>query len=459
MTKDVQEKEMRSEYRKQAREIIASPERFWKDGDSLKIGFESEVAIHSWDLALHQFEGRRDAIRQEVPDSTDVELGAAQIELRTPPINVLASGGFAAIASLYKESFASLVQATQRHGCSVLRVGANPFLPVKNTPRTHKPKYQLVPDFYNEHRRKDADTLIGLGQDRIDIGDAAVVSLFQSFQVNMEANSFLDACDKMNRSFMVAPYLLACSANSRYLECLDTKMQDLRMIGWEKSHDTRMQDMRVLAWEGSFDVRTREEIKAGQVLRVGLPERYFADMADYLNRAGRFPFILYQPDAALGIAIGMTWLDTRVKFIGDSLVVELRLLPTQPTIEEELVLTLFYIGRVTDSQMRSEALLPIEYVRENRLSAMLYGMHRSMWFLSDSGMLERLKYKVGMRREIKRAKQGLEHVGLLGSLDEQLLQSALRVGSPSDRLARALRGETISHQAMRQALMETKMLT
>ncbi|MBI1974940.1 MAG: hypothetical protein HYS57_01110, partial [Parcubacteria group bacterium] len=291
---------------------------------------------------------------------------------------------------------------------------------------------------YNTHRPKEADTLIGLGQHRIDIGDAAIVSLFQSFQVNLEARSLGDACDKMNRSFFIAPYLLALGANARYLECLDTKIQDMRMIAWEKSHDTRMQDVRLLAWEKSFDIRTPEEIARGTMLRVGLPERYFFDVRDYLARSGRFPFILYQPDAAFKIAVGMTWLDARVKFIGDSAVVELRLLPTQPTVEEELLLTLLYIGRLVDSQVRREVLMPIEHVRENRLSAMLYGMHRDMWFLTDDGASEKLPYRIGMNREIRRARGGLKRLGIEGWFNVDLLAEILWRGSPSDRLAGVL---------------------
>ena len=197
----------------------------------------------------------------------------------------------------------------------LLRDGANPFLPSIGTPRTDKPKYHLVPDFYNHHRNSQRDTLIGLGRHRVDIGDAAVVSLFQSFQVNLEAKSLEDACDKMNRSMAIVPYLLAFSGNARYLNCRDIQIQDTRMMSWEISHDPRsfcdtgFQDLRIISWEKSFDVRPEKTEDWQNELRVGLPGRYFKDLADYLWRAGMFPFILHNPEAALAISIGMTWLD------------------------------------------------------------------------------------------------------------------------------------------------------
>ena len=455
------EREMQTAFDEQAREVLSMPDRFLKDGKDLKVGFESEVAIHSDHLALNELEFVRDNILRKVPDFTDVELGTAQIEFRTPPVNISSTNGFCDISDIYRTTFQRLVLAATESNCSILRIGSNPFLPIKNTPRTNKLKYQLVPDFYNKNRPLQTDTIIGLGNHQINIGDAAVVSLFQSFQVNLEARSFEDACDKMNRSFFIAPYLLALAANSRYLELVDTKMQDLRMIGWEKSHDTLMQDLRLVAWEKAFDLRTPNEIARGHALRVGLPERYFIDLSDYLNRASRFPFILHQPKVALNMAVGMTWLDARVKFIQDSLVVELRLLPTQPKIEEELMLALLYLGRLIDSQMRNESLLPIEFVRENRLSAMLYGMHRKMWFLSGESILQKLPYKLGVRREIKRAICGLERFGLANLLDKELLEKILINGSPSDRLSQELdkKEHDVSVESMKEALARLEMLT
>lgn len=446
-----QEKEMLKAFNEQSDKILSNPDLFKKEDGETRIGFESEVAIYG-KIPQKKIEiVRNKIIGGELSEFTDKELGAAQIEFRTPPVDIGASSGFLKIKSIYENIFKRLLDASQRNGCSIIRSGTNPFLPVINSPRTNKPKYRQVPDYYNHHRRKDADTKIGLDNNKVEIGDAAVVSLFQSFQVNLQANSFEDAIDKMNRSLGIAPYLLALGANSRYLEYFDTKMQDVRLDSWEKSHDTGMQDIRLLSWQKSFDT--------GGISRVGLPERYFRDMQDYLARAGRFPFILNSPPDALKIAIGMTWLDSRIKFIDNNLVVELRLLPTQPTINEEMLLTLIYIGRLRYSEVMNERPLPIEKVRENRMSAMLYGMNRGMWFIAPRGP-EWLQYKEGIRREIDKAKLGLNDIGLLRHFDRKLLESILANGTPSDRLAHELEKTSARNMRLKMetALRKTGML-
>lgn len=462
------EREMRRAFARQVKEILSSVDRFYKPErlcgqvNSLKIGFESEVAIHKSGVAPHDVEKMRDVIIGEVSSDVDVELGAAQIEFRTPPVIILSLDEFRKLERVYRQTFDMVLRASQNHGASILRCGTNPFLPVMGTPRTDKPKYRLVPDFYNANRPETVDTIIGLGKKRIDIGDAAVVSLFNSFQVNVEASSLEDACDKMNRSFFIAPYLLALSGNARYLECFDTGMEDLRLMGWERSHDTGMNDLRLLAWERAFDTRTPHEVKAGRGLRVGLPERYFADIADYFSRTGRFPFILYNPEAAFQIAVGMHWLDARVKLIGNSAVVELRLLSTQPTIDEELLLALLYLGRLIDSQSRNEVLLSMECVRENRLSAMLFGRRRKMWFVSQNGFFVKLPFDEGIKLEIQRAQRGLGRLGLCGLLHEYAHDYApmdfLKRQSPSSRLAEILGKRKLTQETVEDALRRANML-
>jgi len=155
----------------------------------------------------------------------------------------------------------------------------------------------------------------------------------------------------------------------------------------------------------------------------------------------------------------MTWLDTRVKFIGDSAIVELRLPSTQPTIEEELVLMLVYIGRLHYSQTSGELLIPINMVKENRFSAMLYGLKKLMWFSNKNSIPVKLPAKVGLALELDRAKLGLKDLGLLSVLNQELLEEMLLLGSPSDRLSRHLSPKDIlSVDDMEEALVKTGML-
>ncbi|MDE1970054.1 MAG: hypothetical protein KGI50_00530 [Patescibacteria group bacterium] len=243
------ESEMREAFVQRAEQILSEEERFVKPEGMQRMGFESELAFDVESAPLDAIEPVRNMVIDEVGTSADTELGVAQIEIRTPPIDILKCGGMHELGRVYQQELEATVIAARRHGAHILRVGAHPFLPVLGTPRTHKPKYRQVPDFYNAHRRCDVETRIGLGNVQIDIGDAAVVSLFQSFQVNIEARSFYDAILKMDRSLMIAPYLLTLGGNARYLNCTDSHYTDLRMVAWEKSHDTRANDMRLLSWE------------------------------------------------------------------------------------------------------------------------------------------------------------------------------------------------------------------
>ena len=252
-----QEKEMLEVFNIQVKDLLTSQDRFVKNDSSIRVGLESELAIHA-QLNDKELVLKRDSILADNPDFTDTELGANQIELRTPPIDLTSGDGISSLRKMYEQKFIKILDSARKHRVGILRIGANPFLPTINTPRTDETKYRLVPDFYNKHRDPILDTMIGLGKDRVDIGDAAIVSLFQSFQVNLETKSLNDACDKMNRSFAIAPYLLAFSGNARYLNNTDTNIQDARMIGWSISHDTRtfcdtrFQDLRIISSKVTF---------------------------------------------------------------------------------------------------------------------------------------------------------------------------------------------------------------
>jgi hypothetical protein len=460
------EYEMFAAYLEQANEVLEAPDRFQKDASTIKIGLESELALANDRIGINGLEAMRDYIISETAEFSDMELGVSQIETRTNPFEVSAINGWKEMSDSYRADYEKLLAVCRQHGASVMRIGSNPFLPVINAPRTNKDRYKLVPDYYNQNRPKQKDTMIGLGEKKIDIGDAAVVSLFQSFQVNLEASSLEDACDKMNRSLFIAPYLLSISGNARFLELTDSNLSDLRLISWEKSHDdrrlcidTNLEDMRTACWEKAFDLRSCREAANKEYLRIGLPNRYFEKLSDYFDYISAFPFILHAPERALGIAVGLSWFDARIKFIGDSAVVELRVLSTQPTIEEELALTLLYIGRLAYSQNTKERIIPIGYVKENRLSAMFYGRKKPMWFLDEKNELKKIPHDIGITLEIKKAQHGLDILGLRRQLDHETLDFMLKAGSPSTRLAAHLGRDNghLTQARMKDAMEKTKM--
>ncbi len=423
----------------QAEDICSRRDSFRVSAPAVVVGLESEIALFSDEIEPRDISQLREEMIRENGELAH-ELGATQLEFRTSPVDILDRG----IGAL-QEELAGKYEQIRRQAVArdlfILRIGANPFYPILGAPRTDKPRYQLVPDFQNVNRRAGMDTTIGMNGTRVDVGDAASVSLFQALHVNLQADSIPDAVDKLNRSLMVSPYVLAAAGNSRYLNLTDTGLNEARMVVWELSHDTR----------------TPEELRQGVGLRIGLPENYFGNLRAYFNRMRRYPFILDDPAKAFGIATGLSWLDARIKFIGNHAVVELRSLPTLPTTSQEVAFVSFYLGRLFYSQLSGENLLDIAMVEENRLNAMLYGLQARFWCHADGGV-KVLSGTEMFRSELAKAKSGLGEVGLsadaLGEIEDWG-----ELGSPSSRLAQNLSGYVqVPHCKMVDALWRTGIL-
>lgn len=442
---DTTEARMREAFNASAEEVLTHQKRYGTDPCQIMVGLESEVIVARKDLRLDEEppDLRRDLVKNLL-EHADVELGARQLELRTDPLD-LAHHPVSELSMIYETLHDRVVRAAQNMDAVVIRCGTMPFGIPRETDleRTNKEKYQRVPDFQNLHRRRTAWPYIGRNGTCIFIQEASMVSLFQSFQVNLAAHSLDDGIAKLNYALMIAPYLVAASGNARFLACADTGVNDLRILAWERSHDTR----------------TREELRRGVGLRAGLPEGYFRDMGAYLHRIGSYPFILDNPDHALAVGIGLHWLDARLKLIGTSPVVELRALSTQPSPRDEIALALWFVGRVLAASRTHEPLLPFNLVRENRLVALLDGQHTSLWTQDERGVIGRVPARTAIQIEVDRAfselaRRGIEAPGMY----RHLLQFA-DDGPPSERLAVALKHHVrVNTEKMREALIVCRML-
>ena len=401
-----------------ASEILAAEEAYHKVDPTVKIGLEVEYSLvdNRFDQAP---ETVRNTVVAENPDFIDAEMGAAQIELRTDPIDALDNAGFGAIHESLVKRQRLLNHAATKNSTILLASGSNPFVPITDIARSDKLKYQLVPNFHNVNHN-GCSTI--LGDEGLDVGDAAIVGILNSVQANIEAAGFCDAIDKLNRSFMIGPMAVALTANARFLDLKDSCVDDVRMIAWELSHETR----------------TNEEINIGIAPRAGIPSRYYYDVGDYLDQVMSYPFILNVPDKAMEVGIGLNWRDARIKFVEDSTVVEFRPVSTQPTPEGNSAAMAFYVGRLLWSQINKEGLLPIEKVRDNRDSAMTVGSRALLWTSTDTGKIVRASAQEVLPLEIEKAVSGLEASGtpdveLVRELMFELNQN-LVTGTPSSKL-------------------------
>jgi len=422
LTSSPNEAAMLEAFQQQTQEILNNRERYRKKGDKVPFGIEVEYGLVD-DKMEQASESDRDSIIQDHSDYLDVELGAAQLEMRTEPIDLRQNPSI--ILDQLIERDEEIRASANSRGLQLLSHGTNPFVPVRGIVRSSHTKYQLVPNHHNDNQRESLKTIVGK-PDRVDVGDAAIIGIANSVQANIEATDDVDAVDKLNRSFQIGPMVVSMFGNARFLETKDTGIQDIRMIGWEISHDTR----------------SDEDVRAGEVTRVGLPADYYESLEDYFQQIEHYPFILNIPQAAIFVGIGLNWRDTRIKVVNDSLVVEFRPVSTQSTPEENYAAMMFYTGRLFWSQLNGEELLSMDQVVQNRNEAMQNGSQAKLW-TNVNGRVKRLTAQEAMEYEIARAKEGLA----LAQIDDasvrdamELLEAQRRGDNPSRYLAKLRNG-------------------
>jgi len=410
------EKNMREAFRAQVQGILKNEERFIKFDKKIRVGFEVELG-----LIDRFFKQVPEVTRNEIIDKlpfADKELGASQVEIRTDPITLFTIDD---IFQQLEQREGGILQRAKDEGVFVVRGGINPFISPEDVIRTNKTKYQLVPNFHNRFRSPFVPRDFGK-LEKIDPRNAGLVALFQSVQCNIQAESFADAVEKLNYSYMIAPAIIAVGGNSRFIDGKDLGIPDARMPLWEISHD----------------VRTKKEILQNKSGRVGKYDRYVTSIEDYFEQVGSFPFILDDKENALKIGIGLFWKDVRIKIIGDSLVVEFRPISTQPTPVEDVAMHTFYIGRLIYAQKTKEPFIDIKFVNENREAAMMLGLNAELFYLDKDNILRKGNARDIVRNELEKAREGLELANIKGGEKYlSILERRLEIGSPSDVFANA----------------------
>ncbi|MGC8556883.1 MAG: hypothetical protein ACP5ML_02445, partial [Fervidicoccus sp.] len=129
--------------------------------------------------------------------------------------------------------------------------------------------------------------------------------------------------------------------------------------------------------------------------------------------------------------------DVRIKFIGNSCVVETRPFSTQPTVVEDIAMHAFYLGRLLYSQSTREPLLDIGFVNINRQNAMNYGLNAQLVYRDENNAIKISDAKTVLALEIKKAEEGLQKFGLHSEKYLNILKERLSTGdTPSQIFAR-----------------------
>lgn len=353
------------------------------------VGAEQELFIY------REVEGKKELIIDEeknemlaeLGDDFGSELGASCIEVHPAPVD-LTEVGFSGWLTQLRDLEQRLWVVVEKHGCKVGRYGTIPWADTQNIQRTKTPKYTKVPTFHNVNKKREIEETIN----GINVLDAAVVGILNAFQFSIECNGLEDAVDKLNRLYMISPLSVALSGNARFLGGVDTGWEDVRFEAWKRSHDTR----------------SEQDISDGKTLRVGLPNDYFDSIENYMKEVSSYPFILEDEAHALQIGIGLFWRDARIKFIKDKAIVEFRPVSTQKTVEEEIEIAAFTIGRLIYSQSKNEELIQMTDVHLNKKEAEMHGLRGRYIYNADFAT----KTSNIMLTEIERAQAGLKISGI-----------------------------------------------
>ena len=375
--------EVHEAFQEQAKDIEENRSRF-ENSEELKAGFEVEYTLLNADNRQAS-EEVRDRIKDE-EDFLDSELAASVIETRTDPISEPDS--LEEFQQELQEKEERTAELAAERGFDLLRYGTNPFPTVEEFERSGGPesRYELFANFLDEARND------GMVHDRfgIDEGfdprDIHYSGMIASTQTNMQAQSLEDAVEKANLAYMFAPYAEALGANARILEQGDTGVSDARMPLWERSADVRQDD---------------EFGENGP--RAGKIDSYFDGIGDYLERLDPI-YVAPDTDSAMDQAIDNNWEDVNIKFTDDAALVEVRPFSIQPSVQEDLALSAFMMGRIAYAQENGEERLDIDRVNRNRYSAMHNGLDTKLY---DSSGNQGDATEV-VEQELEYARQGLD---------------------------------------------------
>lgn len=395
---------MRDRFIEQANQVLSKYNP--KKSTDRYVGFELEYSVVGRDFSSVSEDIRNCAIDSEgFADESGgritKEVGASQIEIVSDPQIVDGKDGGLNLLNRLKYTENRLAERLEKDKAFLLRMGAHPLVRIAEIENTkNEPKYVHCPRFHEENQRQGIDQYIGMNE-AVNARNALIPGITNAVQLNVDCLHPTEAIDIFNRAFMIAPVATVFGANAGFLQGIDTGYADVRYLAWGISHD----------------IRSWGEVAENKCLRVGMPDKYFLDINDYLTHVLSTPFFM-ESDHAFAMAIGTYWRDARLKFLekGDGtvmLVVEFRPIATQPTIEEDFAMMMFYLGRVMHSCQVNERRLPMTLVRANKDMAMRLGRAAKLYFCSDDGKgIETRTFEDYAESELQFAIRGLNKLGL-----------------------------------------------
>jgi len=417
------EKSLRESYEKSTRELR---QRFIGGAPCHRtLGMEAEYSVVISGTAQLVDQVHRDSIISRSQGLLKDELGASQIELNTPPF-YLDHDGFSDLEKCFNEFEIAATSIAAECGAELVRLGSFPTCPIDEVKRTRTDRNDQYQEWIDLNRRLSTSTVIGNLRRRKPV-NASVLGLFNSIQFNVAMNSLSEAIELLNLSYAIAPPIIALTGNARFLDMVDTGYSDIRMLTWELTHD----------------IRTAHEVRSNQGFNVGMPPRYFTNIQDYLTyvrtallAAGNLPFIKNNVSRAFEIGMGLCWLDSKLKFKNDQILLEFRPISIQPSVAEDIAVGAYFIGLLEYHRRQMSSLPTMSQNAWNRRAAMEKGLTAD-FIMNDGKKPVSLPAKFVVAESLKNAAVGLTDCGLGNNVEklDPLFRRLEQNMNPSDELA------------------------
>lgn len=421
--------------------------------DQLSVGLESELFLVNSDSRNPVSRTTRNKVLEDGNGRLDTEIGHSQVEIGTEPVkgeeDLLNN-----LESQLRSEYENLIQASKANGVEVLRAGSNPFLDLENMRTTEAEKYEKVPEAYKQLRIRNGDhSPDTLGRNStIDTDNTLLPTTIASSQLNYQVNNLDEGINLMNHIYQLGGFIYAMGGNSRLIDGKDTGLNDLRVPAWSRSHD----------------IRDDEDIRENKSPDVGQIDEYWQNWDDYIDRIRQQPRILTDEelrDHALDVGVGMYWKDARLKVEEDDeggydAILEARQTPQQPSVEEEMAVNSYVLGRILYKKENEEDLMDIQEANRNRNTGIYAGLGFEPEILEEDFKKSKMYDTEGNLRwiddvlteEISKAEEGLEEYGMDTEYLDPLRERVDRLENPSLRTKSIMEGREMNKENLHEAV-------
>lgn len=393
------------------------------------IGAELELSLV--DAALRPLPRNRAVLAGIVDDRVKLELARFNLELNAQPV-ALAGQPFAALGAQLEEALAGIGRAARVHGGRVAMIGILPTLAeadLESSLLTDTNRYRALSTALRR-RRSEPFRVVIEGDDRLAItsDDVAMEGANTSFQVHLRVppKEFADAYNAAQ--IATAPALAAAGNSPLFLG--HRLWEETRIALFRQAVDDRVEaaedDWRPArvsfghGWvrEGAFELFAESVSLHEPLLPVLGPEAPIASV-----RAGGVPLL-----DELRLHHGTVWRWNRAVYdaaLGGHLRIELRALPSGPTVIDMMANAAFLLGLVLALRHEAPALvrsMTFGHARRNFYLAARSGLDAELlWPTGEPPSPRPLPAAELVRRLLPIAHNGLTEGGVSGEEADHLL--------------------------------------